>query len=595
MLQRNARILNKKLVQYLIPSALMIFAMQFGSLADGILVGNMLSGEALTACSLVMPVLYIIQLPGLALGVGGSIAVGTYLGRREMDKARQVYSVCLVLGMGISLLFALLGLVLAMPLARIFTPPELAGLGQEYILVYMLTDPIISLGIIMPSFMTADNCPRHGSALFIIANVAKVALEVLFLGPLQMGMAGAALSTGMGYLVGLVTVLFYLRSDKRMLRFNRPRAGSGYAVKESLKASSSMALNLILTAVQMSITNIFIARLITDPTQQLIFGIMANLVFAFDLFCGGIVQLTPTVCSVFNGEQDYYSLRTAVRKLFILVLGISAALTLWLWIDPGFYCRLFGFDYDGAEGFRIIRLYLFSFIPYEINKYLQAHYPALGRNLPSWINVLLRSAILVLPLTISLLYTSGLWGYALAQALTETGAVVLTLAFVLLYNQQKGLKKYGVFMIPPYEARDYYDVSISSDLREAAELSQEIVGYAREHHMEERDAQILGLAAEEIADNIITFGFKPGQKNYIDASLKIVEDKMILRLRDDGVVFDPTARERQEAEALKAEDPSFMEGTGGLYLVKNLVSRMSYMRVFNTNNTVMEIDLQEPG
>ena len=49
MLERNARLMNRKLVEYLIPSVLMVIAMQFGSLLDGILVGNMLSNEALTA------------------------------------------------------------------------------------------------------------------------------------------------------------------------------------------------------------------------------------------------------------------------------------------------------------------------------------------------------------------------------------------------------------------------------------------------------------------------------------------------------------------------------------------------------------------
>ena len=83
MLKRNAKLLNRKIVQYLIPASLMVLAMQFGSLLDGILVGNMVSGEALTVTGLVMPVLLVIQLPGFALGTGGSIVIGNYLGRRE--------------------------------------------------------------------------------------------------------------------------------------------------------------------------------------------------------------------------------------------------------------------------------------------------------------------------------------------------------------------------------------------------------------------------------------------------------------------------------------------------------------------------------
>ena len=51
ILERNSKLINRKFITYLIPSILMIFAMQFGSLVDGILVGNFIGNEALSASS----------------------------------------------------------------------------------------------------------------------------------------------------------------------------------------------------------------------------------------------------------------------------------------------------------------------------------------------------------------------------------------------------------------------------------------------------------------------------------------------------------------------------------------------------------------
>ena len=107
-LSRNAKLVNKKFIQYLIPSILMIFAMQFGSFIDGILVGNMINEQALSATALVVPILYLIQLPGFALGVGGSIVISILLGKRDMEGAKKAFSISLILGVGISLVFALL-------------------------------------------------------------------------------------------------------------------------------------------------------------------------------------------------------------------------------------------------------------------------------------------------------------------------------------------------------------------------------------------------------------------------------------------------------------------------------------------------------
>ena len=91
MLERNSKLINKKFYQYLIPSVLTIFAMQFASLFDGIIVGNLLGGVALSASSMAVPVILIVQMPGLALGVGGAIVVGSLLGKRDSMCSRRIY------------------------------------------------------------------------------------------------------------------------------------------------------------------------------------------------------------------------------------------------------------------------------------------------------------------------------------------------------------------------------------------------------------------------------------------------------------------------------------------------------------------------
>ena len=55
--------------------------------------------------------------------------------------------------------------------------------------------------------MAVDNNPRLSSIFYIVSNIAKVGLEILFIQVFKWGMYGAALSTGAGYLVGMVVVL----------------------------------------------------------------------------------------------------------------------------------------------------------------------------------------------------------------------------------------------------------------------------------------------------------------------------------------------------------------------------------------------------
>lgn len=583
MFERNSKLINKKFIQYLIPSILTIFAMQFASLLDGIIVGNLIGNDALTATSMVLPVLYIIQMPALALGVGGSIVVGGLLGKRNLDKANKAFSSCFIYGVGISLIFAIIAPFVTMPLANLFAP-SLADYSYSYLLMYLITDPIITIAILISSFMSIDNNPRLSSFFFIFSNVIKILSMLLFINVFNWGMYGAAASTGFGYLVGFITLIKYLKSNKRLLKFTLKIKGTFNDLKASLKASGSTAINLTLTAVQMFIVNIIIGNLITNDLDLIIFGLVANMVFVFDLFAGGILGLIPTLCGVLYGEKDMYSLKSVLKKIYLLNLIFAVILTAIILIIPNVYSYMFGFIPQGEDELNrcnfLLRIYVFSFIPYELNKFSISYYPSIEKNIPSYITALLREAIIVLPLTIILLYTNGLFGYVLALVITEWATVIITYIFAIIYGKIKNKGK-GVFLL---EEINYisYDISIDNNLDNASKVSKEITDFSLKNGACNRDAQVIGIASEEFISNVINYGYKNKRLNYIDINLKIIDNKMLLRIRDDGMPFDPT----------KYEDDNKDYSTSGINLVNKLTENVNYMRILSLNNTIIEIEMR---
>ena len=588
MLERNSKLMTKKMFQYLIPSILMIFAMQFGSLLDGILVGNLIGNDALTASSLVLPILFVIQLPGFAIGTGGAIVVANLLGKREVQKAKTAFTLSMIIAVGASLVFTILSFFVSEPLAALFCPPDFKELAKQYIFGYLLTDPIVGFTLALACFVSVDNNPKLASIMYIVANIAKVGSEFLFITVFtgSMKMFGAAISTGVGYFVGGLLVIFYIKSKKRLLSFSFKFEATKQVITESLKASSSTALNLALTALQMSIVNIFISRLITNPTEILIFGVISNMVFVFDLLLGGVIQVIPNICGVLYGEKDYFGLKKITRILYLINIVVSALLIAVIAVFPGFYCLIFGFDasVDPERINLFIRIFALMFIPYEISKFNQMYYPTIGKNLPAIITVLCRELVLVLPLTLILLHAYGLLGYCIAQLAMEVGSVIITYIFIFIYSRVKKLNKQGIFLIPSTKGIDKYDVTVNNDKNNVSILSEEIEAYALKHNVSQRDASMIALGAEEMVANIIEYGYKiKNHHYYIDVALKIVEDKIILTIKDDGIVFDPTEYKEDEKEF----------STSGILLVRKIVDKISYTRVLNTNNTSIEIYLSK--
>jgi len=579
-MERNSKLVNRKFLYYLIPSILMIFAMQFSSLLDGILIGNMISNQALAATSLVMPILYVIQAPGFALGIGGSIVVANKLGKRDIEGAKKSFSISIIIGVAISMVFALISFFVSSPLAKLFGEASYED-SYPYIYMYLLTNPIIALALLLGSFMAVDNNPKLSSLFFIISNVAKVGLEVLFIH--LWGMYGAALSTAAGFVAAFIILPFYFRSSKRMLKFT-------FKVRDSnifniIKSSSTSGINMVLTATQMLIVNIFLGKLITDPVDLLAFGLISNVVFVFDLFCGGIINVIPNIIGIFYGEKDLYSLKSVTRKIYFINVITTLIITAVILALPNVYCYVFGYteQTDMEHIALLIRIYLISFLPYEINKFSMNYYPSIDKNLPSLITVFLREAIIVLPVTLVLLFTNGIMGYCIACAITETATVLITYGFILIYNKRK--KTYGIFMFEKGDVESF-DASLDNDIDNASKISQELTDFARSHGVEERESQIVGLAAEEIVGNIITYGYKHNHKNYIDVSLKKVNDVLVLRIRDDGMPFDPTKYEYDNDENYS---------TSGIQLISSLTDKMTYMRVLSLNNTIFEINTRRNG
>ena len=584
MFERNTKLINKKFYQYLIPSILTIFAMQFASLLDGIIVGNFIGGDALSASSMVLPILYVIQTPGMALGVGGAIVVGMLLGKRDLVKANKAFSACFIYGVFISIIFAALGPFISMPLANLFAP-SLVDYSYQYVLIYLVTDPIITIALLLSSFMIVDNNPRLSSFFCIFSNVIKIASMFLFICVFNWGMYGAALSTGFGYLVGFLSIIGYIKSKKRMLKFTFRIRGTLVDLKDALKASSATAISMILTAIQMFIINIIIGNLITDELELIIFGLVANMVFVFDLFSGGIIGLIPTICGILYGEKDMFSLKSIVRKIYILNITITTLIAILVAIMPNVYSLMFGFQSEVADEIEkanfMIRIYLISFIPYEINKFSTNYYPSIDKNVPSYVTVFLREAILILPLTIILLHTNGLLGYIIAAATTEIATVIFTYIFVIMYGKIKN-KGSGIFLFEKLKYESY-DISVDNDINNASLISKELTAFSKIHGASNRSAQIIGLASEEFISNIIMYGYKNKKQNYIDVNLKIIDDNMLLRIRDDGMPFDPTKYE---------SDDNIEYSTSGIKMISKLTNKVSYMRVLSMNNTIIEMNMK---
>jgi sigma-B regulation protein RsbU (phosphoserine phosphatase) len=83
------------------------------------------------------------------------------------------------------------------------------------------------------------------------------------------------------------------------------------------------------------------------------------------------------------------------------------------------------------------------------------------------------------------------------------------------------------------------------------------------------------LCLDEMLVNIISYGYPDGDEHLIDLHVQVGEDSLVITLSDDGIPFDPFAREEPDTE-LSVEDRPI--GGLGVHLVKNLMDNCHYER-----------------
>lgn len=96
---------------------------------------------------------------------------------------------------------------------------------------------------------------------------------------------------------------------------------------------------------------------------------------------------------------------------------------------------------------------------------------------------------------------------------------------------------------------------------------------------------VLDLALEEMATNIIKYGYDAPGERAIEVDINFAETEVVLTLRDDGHEFNPLECNEHAVKCLEEREI----GGVGIYLIRNMVRGMKYTRAGECNELVIHI------
>ena len=576
---RNNRLLNAKLNKYIIPGIMMSLALQLGNIVDTIFVSNLIGVEAMSAVTMSLPVETIVQLTGYCLGVGGSIAVGNMLGKRDKESASKLFSATFMVTLVVGLLFSICALGVAGPIARLLVSGDgiLTTYTRDYIRISMFGAPVIGIGLMMVSYLGVENHPELASVYLILANVINLILDYIFLKFTPLGITGASLSTVLGFLFAMVVFIAYVRSEKRNISFVRLKAKDFSIIKEAIITGVPMLVFMATNFIKSLGLNTIIMNQIGEDGMA-VFTVCDNVLLIVEMLTGGIIGVIPNVAGILFGEKDYVGIRVLCKKMLKYSYIVLAVIFVFIMLFTHQITILFGSGGGelGAQMIQALRIFALCVAPYLWNKFIISYYESIEETAIASFVTFLENAVAVLPATFIGIYIwkqidgIGIDGIAIGFVATE----IITVIAALIFRKIKH-KNSTFYIVPDKNPGINLDFSIKSTMEEAGTVNRKIMDFCKKNNVSGNKANLAAVCAEEMTVNIIKFGGKTS--NWIDINLCLEEDICRLRIRDNGINFNPLEYTYDHEEF----------DIHGIELVKKISKSMDYIRAIDMNNTII--------
>lgn len=355
---------NKEYWRFLWSSILIALSGCLGAVIDGIIVGNLIGEDAVSAINISRTVIQFMFTLSMLLSTGAGMLVGMQLGKKDMARAAYIYTVSMASCLAVGLLLTIIGLTVPGTVAGWLCKNELLLQPTlDYLQPMLLGAPAYMMVWAMGTMVGVDGSPRLVSLAIMVDNAVNLCLDVVFIQVFGWGIASSSTATVVGHLVGIAIMCrhyFFNNNHLRMTWQHDQPALGGIISQGAPLAVASICLTLLLysanTIVLSSVGRVGIFA----------FAVCMNLLQIYNLFLAGVCRTIQSLGAIQVGKGDNEAFGLVLRKSFSFITVAMILICIVVWVDPNIISRLFGASNPDilAESNHALRIFSLSFIPF---------------------------------------------------------------------------------------------------------------------------------------------------------------------------------------------------------------------------------------
>ena len=572
-----------KLMFRLLPvQVLLAMASAVNSIVSSYFATNYVGMEAMSAVGLYSPIWMLLGAIANLIAGGCAILCGKSLGANDSKKLQQVFSLDLALAFLAAAVFTVLTLCISLfHLSGMFTADVSLWPAFERYVAGM------AIGIIpyflynqFPVYLTSENKGNMTILASIVYIIVNLVLNILFVKVLHMEEFGLALSSaiGMWIFMAVEAYHFFTKDAHLKIAFDVIPWKQG---TEVFRIGFPGAASYIYQTLRGLILNRLLESFCAAGSLSA-FALANNVMSIFWALPAGMANVSRLMFSVSHGEEDRQGLVGTMKVMFRYFIPLMCIVDAAIIVSSPVITSLFVKDIASpafamtVSGLRILPLCMpLSIILMHFTAYGQVSGKSVFVNIAS----ILDGVVCVAGFSMLLVHPLQINGIYIANVLNG----VVTTLFVVLYAMFK-LKRMprnteDLMVIPDFfgvTKDERIDISVKS-MEEVIEVSKRVQDFCLEKGIDSKRAYLAGLCMEEMAGNIVEHGFvKDKKKHSIDIRVAHKNDKIILRIKDDCIPFDPKERN-------KLENGDDLTKNIGIRMIYQIMKDIDYQNMLGIN------------
>lgn len=348
------------LLRFALPSMIMMMFMSLYSIVDGVFISRYVGSDALSASNIIFPVITIVIAVGIMLATGGSAVVARKMGEGNFKEARKDFTMLTLIGFVFGIVALVLGNLWIEPIVKLLgATPRLLSDSISYLSVLLYFAPMYMLQMIFQTFLVTAGRPQLGLWATLVGGIANIILDYVFMVPMNLGVLGAALATGIGQAIPAIVGCIYFSFFREELYFVIPKFRKSVLIETCFNGSSEMVSNLATSVITFLFNIIMLKMKGEEGVAAITIALYGQFLFN-SLYMGYSMGVAPVIS--FNYGKKNYKLLKNVIRICLGFITISSMLILILSLMTNrFVVEIFSPKGSKTYEIAVAGCFLFSF------------------------------------------------------------------------------------------------------------------------------------------------------------------------------------------------------------------------------------------